>query len=440
MALLPHRLPTKLAAAALGFVAVLLALRGLDASGGGGTFDQGGTASGAAVLPGASTEDRIDAVRARLAAAPGDAASLATLGALLLQKSRDDADPSYYPRAERALRQALRIDPRSFDATTELGALALARHDFAAGLSFGQRARRINPTIARNYGVIADAQIELGHYRDAQTTLQRWVNLEPDLSSYARVSYFRELHGDLAGALAAMRLAVSAASGESAELTFAKNLVGHLLFTGGDYPGARIAYREALAASPGDATALAGLGGLAAARGQYATALRHYRSAQAATPTAGPPLAIGEIQELLGRRAAAERSYAEARRLTAAEIPFGVDVDSDLALLEAEHGDPSIALSLARRAWQGRRSVITADALAWSLHAAGRDGQALRISRLAMRLGSRDPLFLYRAGTIAAEAGEPERARALLGRLLDQSPRFNPLLAPRARQTLNGLG
>ena len=64
------------------------------------TSGQSDAAAGAAVLPGASTDDRIAAVRARLAAAPGDAASLATLGALYLQKSRDDADPSYYPRSE----------------------------------------------------------------------------------------------------------------------------------------------------------------------------------------------------------------------------------------------------------------------------------------------------------------------------------------------------
>lgn len=440
MALARNRLPFKLLAAALSFAAVLLVLRGLDGSVDGLTSEQAGVAGDAAILPGASTDDRIDAVRARLVVAPRDPGSLATLGALYLQKSRDDGDPSYYPRAERALRQALRIDPRSFDATSELGALALARHDFAGGLAFGERARRINPTIARNYGVIADAQIELGHYRAAERTLQRWVNLEPDLTSYARVSYFRELHGDLAGALAAMRLAVTASSGGSAEFTFVQGLVGHLLFIQGDYPAAQEAYREALAADPGDATALAGLGALSAAGGEHSAALRHYRAAQEASPTAGPPLAIGEIHELLGRQAAAERAYAEARRLTAAERPFGVDVDSDLALLEAEHGDPATALVFARRAWEGRRSVISADALAWSLHAAGRDARALEISRFAMKLGSRDPLFIYRAGIIAAQAGEPDRARILLNRLLDQSPRFNPLLAPQARQALAKLG
>ena len=39
------------------------------------------------------------------------------------------------------------------------------------------------------------------------------LDLKPNLSAYARVSYFRELDGDLDGAVEAMRLAVSAGGG-----------------------------------------------------------------------------------------------------------------------------------------------------------------------------------------------------------------------------------
>ena len=38
--------------------------------------------------------------------------------------------------------------------------------------------------------------------------------LKPNLASYARIAYARELTGDRQGAMAAMRLAVDAASGE----------------------------------------------------------------------------------------------------------------------------------------------------------------------------------------------------------------------------------
>jgi hypothetical protein len=56
-----------------------------------------------------------------------------------------------------------------------------------------------------------------------------------------------------------------------------------------------------------------------------------------------------------------------------------------------------------------------------------------------MRLGSRDPLFLYHAGIVALRAGQPERARSFLGRLVGQSPDFHPLYGPRARRALEAL-
>ena len=71
---------------------------------------------------------------------------------------------------------------------------------------------------------------------------------------------------------------------------------------------------------------------------------------------------------------------------------------------------------------------------------AGRIDAAARLSAEAMRLGSRDPRFLYHAGLIARADGDLPRARALLGRLLRQSPRFNPLEAPRAERALASLG
>jgi hypothetical protein len=61
------------------------------------------------------------------------------------------------------------------------------------------------------------------------------------------------------------------------------------------------------------------------------------------------------------------------------------------------------------------------------------------LSARAMRLGSRDPSFLYHAGMIALRAGQAERAKAFLSRLVEQSPRFNPLFGPRAARALEGL-
>ncbi len=48
--------------------------------------------------------------------------------------------------------------------------------------------------------MLVHAQLELGRYAAAGRSLRQMIDLRPDLASYARVSYFRELHGDFPGA------------------------------------------------------------------------------------------------------------------------------------------------------------------------------------------------------------------------------------------------
>jgi tetratricopeptide (TPR) repeat protein len=433
-----HRLSLRVAVVAVTFVVVFLAVRAIN----GPQPDLAAPLSFGSregMLPTATTDQRIEALQAQVRAAPS-ADSYANLGLAYQQKVRESGDPSFYTKADGVLHQALRIDPENFTATSALGSLALSRHDFSRGLALGERARRINPGVARNLGVIVDAQIELGRYAAAERTLQKWVDLKPELSSYARVSYYRELHGDLPGALEAMGLAVSA-GGESPEnVGYVQTLVGQLELESGHYAAAERAYRTALAGDPGYPAALAGLARVGAGRGDYRAAIARYQRAVQKIPLPEYVIGLGETQEVAGKTMAAQASYAlvgvEAKLLRA----NGVNTDVDLALFEANHGSAAKGVVLGRRAWDEAPSVRSADAYAWALSRGGRDAAALHFSAEAMKLGSRDPSFLYHAGMIAKRAGRDESARRYLSQLVVQSPRFNPLFGPRAQRALEGLG
>jgi tetratricopeptide (TPR) repeat protein len=78
----------------------------------------------------------------------------------------------------------------------------------------GRLAIRVAPYSANPYGIEGDALLELGRYPQAFAAFQKMVDLKPNLSSYARVSYARELSGDLPGAITAMRMALDAAAGD----------------------------------------------------------------------------------------------------------------------------------------------------------------------------------------------------------------------------------
>ena len=163
-------------------------------------------------------------------ASPDDARRLTALGDANVQRARETGDPggNLMAAAERAYDKALRRDPGDAGAATGMGAVALSGHDFRGGLEWGQRARRAEPDLVRPYAVLVDAQIELGRYDAAGRSLQRMIDLKPNLASYSRVSYYRELHGDHAGALEAMALAVSAGGDAPEQVAYVQTLLGDL--------------------------------------------------------------------------------------------------------------------------------------------------------------------------------------------------------------------
>ena len=114
-------------------------------------------------------------------------------------------------------------------------------------------------------------------------------------------------------------------------------------------------------------------------------------------------------------------------------------VDLELALFEADHGDPATALELAETAYAATPTVRAADAVAWALHRLGRDTEATAHRDEALRLGSRDPLLRYHAGAISAAVGDAKAARADLESALSTDPGFSATGAAEARRILADL-
>jgi tetratricopeptide (TPR) repeat protein len=425
----------KLLAVGATFVAALCAFALITHSGDG-AARSGFAASGDLPRPGAPTDERIRGYQAAVRAQPGDAGLRAALAGAYLQKVRETGDPGFYARADAVLRRARALAPTDYRVLTASGTLALARHDFSGGLAYGLAARRANPASDAPYPVIVDGLVELGRYAQASRELQRFVDAKPTLASYSRVSYFRELHGDLDGAAEAMALAVSAGGDTAENAAYVQTLLGTLEFDRGRLGPARQAFGLALVRFPGYVPAAAGLARVEAAEGRTGAAIRRYRDVVARLPLPEYVVALGETELAAGRGVQARRDLglvaAEERLLQA----NGVNTDVDLALFEANHGSPARALALARRAWSGAPSVRSADALGWALTAAGRPRDGLAWARRALGLGSRDAGLNYHAGMSARAAGDHGAARRYLHAALAGNPRFSPLYAPRARRAL----
>jgi tetratricopeptide (TPR) repeat protein len=420
-----------LLASGVAFLAALLLFRALN----GGAPAPLGSDSGASVHA-RTTDQQIAALQSVVRSHPRDVGSIVLLGDAYLQKVRETGDAEYYTRSEGVLERARSLDRGYSAAYTGLGTLALARHDFRSGFAYGLEAHRLAPAVVQPLGVIVDAQVELGRYGDAARTLQRMVDLKPNLASYARLSYFRELHGDLGGAVRAMQLAIDAGGGARENVAYVQSLLGDLEFARGHLAAAAQAYRHADYSFPGYAQAEVGLAKVDAAGHRFAPAIARLHEVVDRLPLPAYVIALGETELAAGRRADARRDLelvAAEQRLLAAN---GVNTDTELALYQADHGSPARAVVLARRAWANAPSVRSADALEWALTASGHAREALRWSGAALRLGSRDPMFLYHAGMTARAAGRPALARTLLSGSLALNPRFSPLYAPRAERAL----
>lgn len=390
---------------------------------------------------GFGTDETIARTQARLRANPDDARALNQLAAAYLQKVREVGDPAYYARAEALLAMALRQDPTDAEALTLLGTVDLGRHQFLEALEWGQQARTANPYSARALGVIGDAQVELGRYPEAIATFQEMVNLRPDLGSYARVSYARELYGDVPGAIEALHLAIEAGGPVPENAAYTQVLLGNLFFNGGRLAEAEGQYQAALAQYPGYVQALAGLARVRAAEANYPEAIGLYGRAIAVYPAPEYVIALGDVHTAAGDAAGAREAYQLAvaqHRLYGAN---GVNVDAELALFAADHRrDLPAALEAARRAWQDRPSIFSADILAWTLFQTGDLEGALATSEQAHRLGTQNALFFFHSGMIKARLGMTAEARADLTRALAINPSFSVLQVAEARRTLEGLG
>src|SRR5207245_1178375 len=142
----------------------------------------------------------VDDAQGRLLRAPNDEHAMGRLASAYLQRGRETGDPTYYSKADALLAVALAAAAPDPDLLVTAGSLALSRHDFAAALDWGGRAVAAAPARPAAQGVVVDALVELGRYDEAVAAAQRMVDLRPDLASYSRISYLRELHGDVAGA------------------------------------------------------------------------------------------------------------------------------------------------------------------------------------------------------------------------------------------------
>lgn len=382
----------------------------------------------------------ITTARDKLARREQDPRTWAGLGAAYVEAARAKADPTYYPKAEEALRKSLAQQPDgNGPALTGLGALANARHDFAAARDWGEKAKAVLPDNAEVYGVLTDAYTQLGDTAAATTALQRMLDLKPGVSSFTRAAYEFELHGRVEDARHALDRALADAV-DPGDVVFCRHLLGKLAFDNGDLDAAERHFDAGLRAVPDAGPLLQGKATVAAARGRTGEALAALHDVVSRQPSLDGLQEYALLLTSAGQPEPAARQYAVIEQQQGIDAASGANIDLEASLVAVDRGNAKQALELAQAEWSRRQPVFVADAVAWALHLNGRDAEALSYADRAASTGWRSAAVAYHRGLILAGLGRNAEAGTALTEALRINPHFSVTGAPAARAALANLG
>lgn len=371
----------------------------------------------------------VEALQQRAADRPRDPQAWAGLGAAYVEQARASADPSFYPRAEGALRRSLELAPEgNLGAFVGMGALANARHDFPGAIIWAQQGRAVSEFNPDVYGVLTDAYTQLGRPAKATAAAQRMLDLSPTLPALARASYDLEQRGELATARALLEQALEQARTPAA-IGFCRYYLGELAFNAGDLDEAAGHYEAGLRADPQSPQLKHGAAKVAALRGDGAAAARAFAELVAQVPNPQYLIQYGELLADLGRDTEAKQQFGIVATVHKLFADNGGQDDLSLAEFEADHGDPAAALRHAKAEWDRRKSAPVADAMAWALHKAGRHAEALRYADRALDRGWRNALFAHHRAEIHRALGNTDEAAADAALVEEYNPTFEPVLA-----------
>ncbi|MGH9086188.1 MAG: tetratricopeptide repeat protein [Acidimicrobiales bacterium] len=380
--------------------------------------------------------------RDRAAADPDDYLSRTQLGAALVRQARETGDLALYGVAGSAFEDALRLNGRHPGALLGLGSVRAADHDFAGQLALATRALELEPGSLAALAAVGDARFELGDYAEAAGAFGRLAAEERTAPVLSRLARLALVEGRTA---AAIDLAEDAAS-QAAALDLPAPVVaqhrfqlGHHRYASGDVAGASAALELALDAQPGHLGSLELLAEVRVAQGRVGDAIDIYEALLAERPAADLHGAVAALYEAQGDLDAAAHHVAAGLALGRSSIDRFPAERRHLAGFFARH-DPPLALELAEADLATRHDVYAHDVHAWALFRNGRFPEADAAAHRALAYGTDDVDLLYHAGRIAEAVGDRARASALLTQALELNPRFDVVEADEARDALLRLG
>jgi tetratricopeptide (TPR) repeat protein len=380
--------------------------------------------------------DRSNAV---LKTKPTDIKALLTLAEVYMNEARVTGEhPYYYPAAlqmlDRVLTAGQIAKDQVYQAMYMKASVQLSLHQFDRALITGEEAARLNPYDAGIFGVLVDANVELGNYAKAIEMSDKMVGIRPDLRSYSRISYLRELHGEVKGAFEALNMAVDAGYPGYEQSAWCRVTLGNLYERYGELDQAAMHYQLTLQDRPDFPFAISGLASVEAKRGNQAEAIRLLDQASKIIPEVGFTLQKARLLKESGQEAEAKRLAEESMVMMQEDTEKGHKMDLELAHVYLDLLDnPRTAIQFAQTEYAMRpKNIDVNKVLAAAYYQLNDLTQATNHIAAARATGTHDPETLLIAGLILHKSGSPKEGKTLLKEAFQQNPYLKGALAKEA--------
>lgn len=391
---------------------------------------------------------RSEALIKKIKAKPDDNKANLALASLYVQEARASGNYMYYDQAAlKYVNAVLKKDPQNFEALSMKALLMLSQHHFAEGLQVAEAAKTINPYNAFIYGLIVDGNVEMGNYAAAVENADKMVSIRPDIRSYARISYLREIYGDYPGAIEAMKMAIEAGVPGDEGTEWSRIQLARLYENTGDLKNAEMHYTIALQNRPAYAYAYAGLARIAAAAGDFKTAVHYYLQADSLVNDYSIKEELADVYRAMGANETAAglansviKGMNDAAAKERNDDSSGHYSDREMAYAYLKINQYDKALKHALLEYNRRpENIDVNETLAWVYYSKGDYAKALPYAKIALKTNSKNPVLQCRMGLVYFKNGDKVTAAVLLKQGLQANPNINIALKKESQQAAGTL-
>lgn len=385
-------------------------------------------------------QQEIDTADALIEKFPDSSAGYRALAITYIRIGRETGDPAYNEKALAAIDKGLSFAASDIVLRKLKATVLLSDHRFREAREIGtslQAELQRDPYV---FGILTDANAELGDYKEAAEFAQKMVDTRPDSQSYARAAHIRSLYGDHEGSVELYKLAARTTDPTDKEAqAWCLAQLGNELWRNGKYDESLNVYSESLQVMPGYHHALFGKGRTLVSKGDLTGAKDLLVESQNRAAGIDTVLLLGDVYRHLGDTENAAKQYAMAE---GGEATLGAHYDEHrMALFWADNNkNLDRALEVAIADYAEIKDIYASDILAWCYYKKGMFVEAKAQAAQAMRLKTRDARIYYHAGMIELALGNKDAAKTHLQTALEINPKFDPAKAESAAAALKTLG